>query len=490
MNDNLSLSATIGTWLGSLFTGIGLIALFSQLRSILGSSSSRQENFISRAAGVWSQCLNKQAIQAETGTFEQAAPTLAGWIQKKYLRGESTKLILSDSGVAGTSSWSKLFAQCSISPFELTNFGGPEASVLPGRSDDPRAPPQADVRIEEGKLYYGFSSTEFASFLILCGLSSDAFKATGTSSSIGYLGCMHLADHGPFAQIAHFDPHSGINLVETESERLVHSVPIRDVVHVALGIIHLSPRRGKREWIVVPDVGVEKLKPYDAWRILPRATQLSSLRYNLEQLVSVSVGNLTAYSSNSSSILGQEEANMKMLIGEDKGQQHQEALLAAYAIDSLNPWDLLPIAPLYLVEAFSEILKPCVGSREETIGVLAVWLQKLSPRIERRASTGGWKSAEEQIQALSRIGDIKTEFFCQSSDYCASYYHAMVSVFECIDLPLEQVKKMLATTVAWQMLRPDSSTHEDFRDEKEERDRSSFNGYMMTHLDEGRPTLY
>ena len=72
----------------------------------------------------------------------------------------------------------------------------------------------------------------------------DAFTTKGTSSSIGYLGTIYLADHGPFSQSAHFDPHARTRIMEIEFARLVHEVPIQAARHLALDIPKLASKRG------------------------------------------------------------------------------------------------------------------------------------------------------------------------------------------------------------------------------------------------------
>lgn len=499
VNDRVNVSASVGTWLGSLFTAIGLIAVLSQLRAIIVSNRARQERFISRAAGIWSSCFHRQALQAE-GTIEQAAPAMGGWIQTLYLNNGTTKLMQSDTRQAGTSSRSKLFAQCSISPPELIQYGGPHASVYPATlRPSPRTPTQADIRIEDGRLEYGFSSTEFAALLIVAGLSSDAFTAKGTSSSVGYLGTMYLADHGPFAQIAHFDPHAGTRVMEVELTRLVHDVPIQAAIHLALGILKLSPERGDREWIVIPrqllreedDTDTKPLKAR-VWTELPRTSQLNELRYNIEQLALVSGGDMINYSSRSTTFSEREENIMEELL-ERCGMgvpSEQNAMLSAYAIDALHPWALLPVAPKHLLDGFAALLGPFVANREETLGVLSKHLRHLLPEGPSVSPKSGWKDAEDQIESLNRIGDIKTEYFCRSSNYCAYYFKAMTKVFHHAGLSRQTVRRRLAAEVALQIqfnepIYPDTKHRSE---EKGPSTRAKFISAIMSHLNEGSPS--
>ena len=227
LNDSLNVSASVGTWLGLLFTGLGLIAVIFQLRSFLSSTSAGRERFVSRAAGAWSDCfLNKQILQDE-GEIKEAAPALAGWIQKRYMGNEAIKLTQSDTCLGGTSSWSKFLAQCFVSPHQLLQEGGPSAAHYPTGSTVSRSPIQADIRIEDGKFMYGMSAAEFAAMLVLTGFPTTDFSNDSSSHSIKYLGTMHLASHGAFSQIAHFDAHGHPKIMKSDLKRLVHKVPVQ-----------------------------------------------------------------------------------------------------------------------------------------------------------------------------------------------------------------------------------------------------------------------
>ena len=479
LDQSVNISASVGTWLGSLFTGIGLVAVISQLSAFVSSTSARQGRFISRAAGGWSACfLNKQILQGE-GEVREAAPALAGWIQKRYLEAGVIKLMQSDTRACGTSSWSRYFAQCHISPQKLIQDGGPAARVYPTGSDISRTPTQADMRIEDGKLLYGLSSAEFAAVLILGGFSTADFSSKQTSSSVKYLGRMHLADHGVFSQIAHFDAHTGTKVMEVETERLVHNVPVQSAIHVALGILKLAQKRHWRQWILVP----QHCPVSEAWSTLPLAGQLNAARYNLEQLVMVSGGSIIAYSNQAASELERERDFMINLVGQPGPLRFHEALMAAYAIDALVPWGLLPVAPEPFARALETLLSPFVASRKDTIDVLIQRLQCM-PAAVSRPREKGWRDLGEQVESLNRIGDVTTEYFCHSSNYCAYYYDTMVTAFEYAALSMQSVRQTLAALVAWQVLHPDTppyaGVHEKRSDDNHARVR--FLHSMLSHL--------
>ncbi|KAL8846307.1 MAG: hypothetical protein Q9221_008590 [Calogaya cf. arnoldii] len=335
-------------------------------------------------------------------------------------------------------------------------YGGPDALTR-------RTPLQADVRIEDGKVEYGFSATDFASLLIVAGISSDAFADKGTSSSVGHVGTMHLADLGPFSQIAHIDPHAGTRIVGEELTRLVHEVPVRAAIHLALGILELSPNRGERRWIVLPN-HLERSNSnsdfsaleFQMWKGLPRSTQLHEVRYNIEQLAVVPGGDLIAYSSQSTALMELEEQVMGAMLQTSgittASGRDQEAMLSAYAIDALQPWGLLAVAPQHFVDGFADLLSSSVVTRKESLGELSIRLGESPPDGPFDFPKSGWKNVQEQIDALNYIGDIRTEYLCRSSNFCACYFKAMTKVFHHARLPLQAVKRRLAAEVAYHIL--------------------------------------
>ncbi|KAL2005092.1 hypothetical protein VTN00DRAFT_2942 [Thermoascus crustaceus] len=476
---SLNIGSTIGTWIGTFFTGICLVAVFSQLRAVLASSTRRRQRFIARAAGRWSSLFDTANVAFEEGLTEQSAPAISGWIQRKYLERASTKCMQCSNQTAGTSSWSQLFQQCSIDPRELLEYGGPRAKMLPTGSKVPRPVVFADVRIEDGKLYYGFTAAEFAALLVIAGFRLTDLDVKGTSSSVTYPGSLYLTDHGPFSQISHFDPHCGAKVMHEELLRLVNPVPIRDAIHLALGVLELPAPRGGRRWVIPPIVPEERIhEDLASWRLLPQATQLNNIYYNLEQLVNVSASEIAAYSVTAAKIRDSERRTMTEILGREMPNS-QEALIAAYAIDALEPWSILPVAPRQFVYAMKKILEPYVDSREEMI-------DELSDALLTRDVTlpnSGWATVQEQSDSLQRLGDVKTEGFCRSSNYCAYYYRAMEVAFRDTGTELEEARKTLAANVAWDILYSNESPPE----ENQAFTRAMFTERMLEHLDSPRP---
>lgn len=471
---SLNIGSTIGTWIGTFFTGICLVAVFSQLRAVLASSTRRRQRFIVRAAGRWSSLFDTANVAFEEGLTEQSAPAISGWIQRKYLEKASTKCMQCSTRTAGTSSWSQLFQQCSIDPRELLEYGGPWAKMLPTGSKVPRPVVLADVRIEDGKLYYGFTAAEFAGLLVIAGFRLTDLDLKGTSSSVTYPGSLYLTDHGPFSQISHFDPHSGAKVMHEELLRLVNPVPIRDAIHLALGILELPAPRGGRRWVIPPIVPEERIHDdLASWRLLPQATQLNNIHYNLGQLVNVSASEIAAYSISAAKIRDSERRTMAEILGQ-KMPNSQEALVAAYAIDALEPWSIPPVAPRQFVYTMKKILEPYVASREETVDELSDCLLTRDLPLPN----SGWATVQEQSDALQQLGDVKTEGFCRSSNYCAYYYRAMEVAFRDTDTEFEEVRKLLAANVAWDILYSNEPPPED----DEYVTREMFTKQMLEHL--------
>lgn len=266
-NDRVNVASMIGTWFGSAFTGIGLIAVYSQLQRVL-KSPARQKRMLERGAGRWKVCLDEKVVLPERGCVEEAAPAFSGWLQRAYsVQDYRIQLTQYDRGTAGTFNWSRLFAMCEIHASDLLEHGGPDAWVMPiggFRANRNITQPQksnlADVRVEDGKLLYGFSSDEFAALLILGGFSPT--KVSSKGSVTGFLGRMHIMNHSPFTQIAVFDPHQSVLSMPVQHARYLHTIPVAQCLDLALGIIR-TPQRGTRTAIMFPN-----LIKHEVWKVL------------------------------------------------------------------------------------------------------------------------------------------------------------------------------------------------------------------------------
>ena len=141
--------------------------------------------------------------------------------------------------------------------------------------------------------------------------------------------------------------------MEVESPRLVHKIPVQGAIHLALGILKLTQKRHRREWIIIP----QQCPASKTWTALPNATQLRLARYSLETLVMVSGGSVMPYSSLAAEDHETETDLMMELVGQSGPSRFHEALMAAYAIDTLVPWGLLPVAPYSFSNAFEQLFK-------------------------------------------------------------------------------------------------------------------------------------
>ena len=158
LEEGVDLFGDVATWLGTLFTGIGLLAGVAQLRSVTAKTYGQQERLLNRQAGDWLSCLDKQVLVSE-GLVPQAAPAFAGWIQYKYINDESATVTQYDVGKSGTSSWNRYFAQCSVWPSELMRDGVPVAPTNNETLHRVWSPDKADMWKGGGELLYGFSSS-------------------------------------------------------------------------------------------------------------------------------------------------------------------------------------------------------------------------------------------------------------------------------------------------------------------------------------------
>ena len=94
ISDRINLSATIGTWLGTLITGIGLIAILAQLRVFLVNMLGGWDR-LKRQAGAWYPCLPKRG-HLEDGSYEATLPSVTDWIQHYYLQDRYVSLVQDD----------------------------------------------------------------------------------------------------------------------------------------------------------------------------------------------------------------------------------------------------------------------------------------------------------------------------------------------------------------------------------------------------------
>ena len=352
--ESMDLSETVGTWCGTLLTGVGLLAVFTQLRAFIGSRYAYQERLLKKQAGDWNKCLGREVYVGE-GLMAQAAPAFAAWIQYKYKNAASARLTQYDARDAGTSSWSRMFAQSSVWPEELLQEWEAEFQNADPTFQRAWQPVKSDVWKRDGKLMYGFSSAEFCALLIIGGCSPDHCNEPGPGNSVCYLGVYYLADLDAFSQQAHVDPHTGRANVPPKSGRHLHNVPVQGTLHLALGMLKMTPRRGDRQWLIFPNPDFvtddeantqvdSRPNGFDAWTTLPKTVQLNRLSLNMEQFTHITIGNIFNYTTTCLDDYETEVDVMRGIAGEKAGALPlHKSLIAAYAVDALVPWALLSV---------------------------------------------------------------------------------------------------------------------------------------------------
>ena len=471
-SDRINTAAMAGTWLGTLFTAIGLIAVFSQLRSVLVDLQLSKKGFLARSAGCWI-ALIPQKDMPQRGLVERVAPGFLGWVQRAYVERRHTCLTQDNRTIAGTSGWSNVFAHCGIQAADLIQFGGPDARVFPAVTGHlgPGSPQLADLIFEDGRVLYGFSKSEFMALLIICGFSPADFSISGCTTSTRFLGSMQLADNEPFSQIARFDAHMGCRDIAEDKERYINNIPIQTCINYAIGVLQ-TPERGDHRIIIPAKVSSTATEQSEltAWITRPGAAQLNEIRFTLEQLVSVSGADVLKYSVETSKDIEYESFTMNRISpGIDFGRaKTRQTLLIAHALAALQPWGLLPVLPSHFVQAFKPLIVPFIGSHSETVGALQKRMYKL-----KSTPIDGWDSNQQQAMALGQIGDVKDEFFSGSCSPCRNYYSAMNMVFDASRVRLDDVRITLAALAARRCL-DGISTADDFVPN------------LMTHLSEGQ----
>lgn len=472
ISDRINMIAMAGTWVGTIFTAIGLIALFSQLRSALVDLQQSKTALLARSAGRW-MALIPQKGMPQRGLVESVAPGFLGWVQRVYIENSHVCLTQDNTMIAGTSGWSNIFARCGIQPTDLIRFGGPDARVFPAVTGHvgSGAPRLADLVFDNGRVLYGFSQSEFMALLIICGFSPSDFSIDGCTTSTKFLGSMQLADNEPFSQIARFDAHEGCRDIADYKERFTNEVPVQTCIDYAIGVLR-TPERGDHSIIIPAEVAstAAEHSEFTAWMMKPRAAQLNQIRYALEQFVSVSGANVLKYSVETSKDIEYESSAMNMISpGNDFGRPRTRlTLLTAHALAVLQPWGLLPVLPSHFVQAFKPLITPFIGSHSETVSALQERMCKLKLK-----PLDGWDSIQQQAMALGQIGDVKVEFFSGSCSPCRNYYKAMNMVFDAYEVRVNDVRITLSALAARRCLDGISTADE-------------FVPNLMAHLSKGQ----
>lgn len=78
LNDSIDAASLAGTWVGTIFTGLGLLAVFTQLRNLLLFVKT-ENRWKERAAGAWVDCILIDRLPSN-GVQEGVLPVFSGWL--------------------------------------------------------------------------------------------------------------------------------------------------------------------------------------------------------------------------------------------------------------------------------------------------------------------------------------------------------------------------------------------------------------------------
>ncbi|KAH8807681.1 hypothetical protein F5884DRAFT_880968 [Xylogone sp. PMI_703] len=462
-DDKINISSMVGTWLGTLFTLVGLIAVVAQLRSLLRDFSSSREEIIKESAGDWSILLN-DIRRLDAGIVEGKAPSLSTWIKHYYTEGKSVTVCpyerksRSGQSLSGQSSWSKLFCRLQIRPDELLSLPRLMFDELP--ISFPQLPVTADVQIDGPKISYGLPADEFIVLLILSGFSPSDFSSKETRKATSHMGHMYLATHSdPFSQVAHLDGASwncfSTFMGEEWHGRYADRLNVQHCLDLALGILRFE-YDGKPGTLLFPSREVVK-SPF-----LPRtfphadAQQALQIRRNLTELTGGSMNKSLLFDVVSTTSLRLDKTfplnrSIKSMLSKDYPFEAKLDLVfeVAFSIMSLKPWGLFPVVSPSIVNTLCHLLKgifpnlftgtnPTSQLIERFRGLPVASKHKLPPHRTR-------EKMDSDLDSLSEVG---TRNFSGLSSYCSLYYDAMIYVFENHGLSLDDVEIGLAAYCA------------------------------------------
>ncbi|KAM0794898.1 hypothetical protein BDR22DRAFT_921390 [Usnea florida] len=459
-----------GTWLGAIFTGLGLLAVLTQLRGLLLYVTAENRRWKERAAGAWASCILIDQMPGN-GVQESVVPIFSGWLQHFHLQDKSITTSQDDRGVSDKSSWTNLFARMDIKAADLNGYGGLRTQRAPIRKHDfpgslwirPLRPGLGDVLVQNGSISYGFSAAEFAALIILCGFRPKDFAPQSSGHSICYYGQMLVADHGSFSQIARFDSHHGFRDAIKSFKTDLRDVPVAHSFNLAFGMIPCKGRHG-REWVIPRQQSnlpgdLFQTSSATIWSGYALPQQLKKIQYSFERFVGVGELHIGDYSQRNEAFETDDVVVLNDLMaksglaslaswshGDSKfATQARELLNATHAIAAIHPWALMPILPVYLTAAVRSILDPFYKTREFTVQVLQRELMKTPSKSFRPQG----KPGEELSRVLNAIAGDEDQFFSdeQHSIQASHYHEAMSMFFQHNDIKQEDVRISLAAAV-------------------------------------------
>ena len=470
LNDSIDAASLAGTWVGTIFTGLGLLAVFTQLRNLLLLVKT-ENRWKERTAGAWVDCILIDRLPSN-GVQEGVLPVFSGWLQNFYMLEKTITVSQDDRGVSGRSSWSNLFARMDISATDLVTYGGLIRQPTPTRKHAvdpwirPLRPGLGDALVENGSISYGFSAAEFAALIILCGFRPGDFAPRSSRHSTSVCGQMLVAEYGPFSQVAKFDSHHGFRDARKSFKTDMRDIPVAHSLNLAFGMIRTKGRRGRDwiipcEWTSLSDVH-RRVSWTEIWRAYPLSQQLRTIQYSFERFVGISELSLADYTQTNDAIEADDVLVMVDLLSSsglitetrDFDREYRararSILNATHAIAAIRPWAFLPVVPAHMVVAIKSILDPFYNTREFTINILQRELM-MTPRKTFRPEGN---TGEVLCQELSSIPGDKDHFFGgQKHSHLASLYHESMSmVFDHRGINLEDVRMSLAAEVGSRLL--------------------------------------
>lgn len=468
LDSSIDTASLVGTWIGTFFTGVGLLAVLAQLRSLLRRMDAKNRRWKERAAGAWANCILVDRLPSN-GIQEETVPNFSGWLQNFYMQERIITVSQDDRGVSGKSSWSNLFARMDIEAADLVAYGGPRRQPALTRKNvivrntlwvRPLRPGLGDALVDNGSISYGFSAAEFAALIILCGFCARNFAPQSSQHSTSHYGQMLVAEYGQFSQIAKFDSHHGFRDTPKSFKTDMCDIPIAHSLNLAFGMIRVKGRRG-RDWVIPRERSTlldihNDVSSAEVWSAYALPQQLRTIEYSFERFVGTSELSSIDYSQRNDTFEADDVSVLDHLmyssgfvletkLSEDEAKvTAREVLNATHAIAAVLPWALAPVIPAHMVDALKVILDPFYKTTAFTVRVLQRELTMIPHQTFRAESRTG----EELSQQLSLIVGDKNDFFGVTNSYLTSTYHESMSlVFRHKKIKLEDVRISLAAAV-------------------------------------------
>lgn len=470
LGDKLNLYSMIGTWLGTLFTLVGLVAVVAHLRSLLKDFSSSRDEIVKAAAGDWAICIPRLR-RLDTGVVPGKVPSLRAWIHYHYNEEKSIVVCPYErKSMSGQSSWSQLFCRLQILPEDLLNPGCRSTNDSGRVVLYPQVPTTADLHVDGSKISYGLPGEDFAALLILGSFSPSSIQPKETTRSTSHLGHMYLAPHSdPFTQIAQLDGASwntfntfpGVKWEGRYGDRL----NVRHCLDLALGILRFQcagkpgtllfcNKRARPEYPILQS-------PNQPWN-RPSLQQALNIRRNLTELTGGSIDQNPIYDITSIA-----QPNFRQIFGRrgfDLDRYYFDHILTdsrinivleiAFGLSALKPWGLMPVIPRSLVDAFCPLLRAIQVSLNESPSPILTLTRKFRELPLTALHNIPHRTRATMDSALDCLSQVETRSFSGLSARCSLYYDAMIVVLEGHNLKLANVEIALAARCATQYIMP------------------------------------